>query len=303
MVDISRVSTYNTHQSTLSDSVGLQAELAKLQGQISSGLKADKFSELSGQVEAYSALTNRLSRTNLFIQQNQLTDTRLKTMSNVLDQVIDVANETKNLLVLARSGANGDSLAFDERLDGLWSSFAAQMNTNADGRYLFSGTRTDTPPVNPEFPVLEESGVPDTGYYQGNQENMQFRIQDDYEFEQRARADDPAFESIVAAFAMAREGHNSGDDTKMAQAMDLIQEGIIGTIDVQAMINTQSININNATERLKTLQLYWKGMQEGLINTDIVSASTQIAINQSILQASFQSFARINQLKLSDYLR
>ncbi len=304
MVDISRVSTYNTHQSTLSDAVSVQAQLAKLQTQVSSGLKADTYSDLAGQVEPYAALSNRLSRTNLFVQQNSITTSRLQTMSNALDQVIQIGNDTKNLIVLARSGAGAtDSLAFDERLDGLWSALTAQLNTNSDGHYLFSGTRTDTPPMNTEFPDLQEDGVPDDGYYQGNKENTQMRVQDGYEFAQTARADDPSIQKLVAAFAVARQAHAEGDDTMMGEAFNLIQEGLSGVNNLQAVINTYSINVTNATEGLKTLQLYWKGVQEDMVNTDLVSASTQIAMNQSILQASFQAFARINQLKLSDYLR
>lgn len=301
-MDISRISTYNTYQSTLGDAVSVQAELFRLQGQISSGLKADTFSDLNGQVEAFTALDNRLSRTDLFIQQNQLTDGRLKTMSNVMDQLISISNDTKNLIVLARGGSIQDTQAFDEQLNGLWGAFAGQMNTSPDGRYLFSGTKTNTPPVKNTFPSLQTPGVPDDGYYQGSKQNIKFRIQDDYEFDLTTRADDPAFQKIAAAFAMAREGHSEGDDAKMSQAFDLIQAGLTGVVDLQAVVNSQSININNATDRLQALKLYWKGTREDIINTDLVAASTQVAINQSILQASFQAFARINQLKLSDYL-
>ncbi len=303
MVDVSRTSSYNTHQTTLSDAMVAQTELSRLQTQISSGRKAEYFDEMDGQVEVYAALTNRLSRTELFVRNNLLTSNRLQSMSNVLEQVIDIASDTKNLLVLARSSTAEDSLAFEERLDGLWGAFTGQMNTNADGRYLFSGTRTDVAPIDTDFPVLETSGEADDGYYLGAKENIQLRVQDDYEFEQTLRADDPGFQDVVAAFAMARVAHREGDDAKMAQAFDLIQSGISGVISAKAVVDTHAINVDNATERLKNLQVYWKGVQEDMVNTDLVSASTQVAINQSILQASFQVFARINQLKLSDYLR
>ena len=38
-------------------------------------------------------------------------------------------------------------------------------------------------------------------------------------------------------------------------------------------------------------------------NADTVALSTQIATQQSVLQATFQVFSRISGLKLSDYLR
>jgi len=42
---------------------------------------------------------------------------------------------------------------------------------------------------------------------------------------------------------------------------------------------------------------------EEIGNADILGASTQISINQGILQASFRSFSILSQLRLSDFLK
>lgn len=301
---VTRISTFNTHQSTLSDAASVQNRLFILQNQVSSGLKADTFKDLNGRVESFAAVDNRLKRTDLFLQQNTLLGDRLRTMSTVMDQVVDISGDFKNLLVLAKSETNRNSLAFEERLNGLWGAFAGQLNTNMDGRYLFSGTKTDVPPLDPDtYPSLVNGDTPDSGYYNGASENQVFRVQDDYEITQSVRADDPTFQKIAAAFSLAKEAQATGDDTKLDQAFTYISDAIKGATDIQAVINTNMINVEGVNDKLSSLKLYWKGVKESMVNTDLISASTEIAMNQATLQASFQAFARINQLKLSDYLR
>ena len=61
--------------------------------------------------------------------------------------------------------------------------------------------------------------------------------------------------------------------------------------------------MTNINTRHGSFKLYFLGVKEEIGNADLVSVSTQVAINQGILQASFQAFAKINSLKLADFLR
>lgn len=300
----SRVSTYNVHQSTLRDSTRVQAELFNLQNQISSGLKAQTFAELNGKVEQFTLLDARMSRTTQFIENNKVTASRLNSVNAALDQNIQTVTDFKNLIVLRRNAAVGNNLAFQQQLEGHWKALSSQLNTSFEGRYLFSGTRTDTPAVDAEnFPTLAVEGTPDAGYYTGSEENATVRIQDNFELSENVRADDPAYQKIFAAFVLAKEGNAEANDTKLTKAYDLLQEGLKGVIDLQTSVNANKVIVEQANEKLDALNLYWKGVKEEIVNTDIVSASTEVAVNQGILQASFQAFARINALQLSDYLR
>lgn len=302
---ITRISTYNLHQTTLRDASSVQNELFKLQAQISSGYKTSTFSGLAGQVEPFTALDNKIKRTDMFQQNNQVTIARVETMSKSLDQVVESVTGFKNLLVLRRNESISGSLGFESQLEATWQALAGQMNISLEGRYLFGGTRTDVPPVdNVNFPTLFNSdGIPEDGYYQGSAENTSYRVQDDYDVVQTVRADHPGVQKIFAALAIARDAHAANDDALLTQAFDLAQEGLDGVIDMQVSLNSTKINIEAAADRQDSLRVYWQGVKESLINTDLVSASTQVAINQGLLQASFQAFARINSLQLSDFLR
>lgn len=305
MAGVGRISTYNLHQSLLRDSTRSQVNLYDLQTQLSSGLKSQNFAGLGGDVEKFVDLESRLGRTQTYVDSSNIAEDRLDITDNVLSQVIDIATDIKNLVALRRNAAVGDDLAFQTQLEGKWSSLVSVMNQTAEGRYIFSGTRTDTPAVDDqELPKLLEDGVPDAGYYRGSQEDVNIRVDDSISIVYNIRADDPAFQKIFAGIAMANKyGQSVGENSEMQAAFDFLAEGVEGVIGLRATVNANKVTVIQNKERLESMQLYWKGLKEEISNTDIVSVSTEVAVNQGILQASYQAFARISSLKLSDFLR
>jgi len=302
---ISRVSSYNLTQTLMRDTGRAQSELYDLQGQLSSGQKTNNFSGLGSKTEKYASLEAQLSRGQAYIDTSTVIEGRLDVVDNALAALIETATDAQNLISLRRNGAVGDSLAFDTQIEGKWQAMASQMNVSLEGRYVFSGAATDRPPVNGDnYPRLAVSGTPDAGYYQGSGEDISVRIDDSILVTYNVRGDDPAFQKIFAGLAMARQyGTRAGESTEMQQAYDLIAEGVQGLIGVRATVNANKVTVMDNSDRLTSLQLYWKGLKEEIGNTDIVAVSTQVAINQGILQAAYQAFARISSLKLSDFLR
>ncbi len=180
----------------------------------------------------------------------------------------------------------------------------SQLNSNLEGRYLFGGTRTDTPPVSADqFPTLKVDGVPDDGYYQGSKQDVTVRADDTTEINYNVRADDEGIQQIFAGLAMAQKGSDNNSDEDLAKAYDLVSQGLEGVISTRSIVNQNKVSIDDINTRHQSIKLYFQGVKEEIGNADLVSVSTQVAINQGILQASFQAFAKINSLKLSDFLR
>ncbi len=301
---VSRVSSYSIQQTTLQNSAQVQAKLAELQAQVSSGYKADTYQELNGQVEMFGNLEDTIARTSRYIDNNKQTSLRLSTTSSTLDQMIDTITSMNNTIIQRRNGTVGDNAAFANQLNGFWQTIAGQLNNSVDGRFLFSGSATNTQAVdNEHYPTLAVENTPDAGYYTGSTQDITARIQDGFEITSNVRADDPSFQKLFAALAMAKEGNTTNDDTKLAKAYDFAHEALQGIIGIQATVNAQKVTVDQTNDNLGNLKLYWQGVKEDVINTDMIGASTQVAINQGILQAAFQIFARINSLKLSDFLR
>ncbi|MEZ5691685.1 MAG: hypothetical protein R3D71_08485 [Rickettsiales bacterium] len=303
-MSVGRISTLALHQSTLRDASKVQENLADLQQQLSSGLKSRDFAGLGGNnSEQFLLLENKIARTDSYLDNNKIVEARVNTTANILGQVIDTAANLKSLISQRRNAAS-NSAAFPDTLRGAWQSLVSQLNTSLEGRFLFGGTRTDAQPVKSDFfPTIGENGEINEDYYNGSQEDVVLRADDNTDIVYNVRANDEAIQQIFAGIALAQRGHDDKSDEELAEAFDLVEKGLDGVIAVQSIVNQNKVAISDINIRHESFKLYFQGVKEEIGNADLVAISTQVAINQGILQASFQAFSRINSLKLSDFLR
>lgn len=303
-MSVGHVSTYSIYQSTLQDASRVQQNLADLQSQLSSGSKSQNFAGLGGsEAEQFLQLENKISKSQNYVNENTIISTRLNSTDNVLGQVIEAATNLKSLISQRRT-AGSSSASFAGAIEGEWQNLVTQLNSTLQGRYIFGGTRTDVPPVDPNnFPTLKEKGVPDDGFYQGSKQDLTARVNDSSEITYNVRADDAGIQKIFAGLAMAKIGDDGNSDLDLQKAYDLVDKGLTAVISTRSIVNQNTVQIDSINTQEKSFQLYFKGVKEDIGNADLVSVSTQVAINQGILQAAFQAFSKINALRLSDYLK
>jgi flagellar hook-associated protein 3 FlgL len=300
---VQRVTTQSLFNQTIGNVLSTQASLYSLQDQISSGLKSKTFQGLNGQVEQYVGLGDKITKINNLIQNNQLATLRLKTADQALSSMISTVDNIEDLIVTRRGPAAAENLNFEEQMRNLRELVAENLNTSVEGRYLFGGTRTDSPPMPNAHATTITKGVLDTNYYDGAAESVTYRTDENTVNNFPVRGDDVAFQQIFTGINLAIEGHRSGSDPDLAAALTMIQEGMNGLNTAQTKVNSSIINIDNINTRLGQSKLYFQGVSEQIIKTDVVAASTQLANDEAILQASYQAFTRLAQLRLSDFLR
>lgn len=300
---VQRTNTFAAFNSQMSDVSSLMTSMYKTQQQISSGVKAQNFQGLDGSVEQFTALKTRIAKAEAFKDNNTVAIAKFQQINQSLTNMTDLVDDMEDIMTLRRNGATGQNVNLSQQLSNMLQSMAGELNSTYGGRYLFGGTETAKPPVidNP-IPNPLEQGVPDTQYYQGSSENISLRAADNVTLAYDVRADDPAFQKVIAAVKLALEGDVANDDEKLAAALDLLQAGQKELTAVQARVNVTVVNLQDINQRHDSMRLYWKGVTEELSKTDIVEASTKLANDQAVLQASFQAFARISQLHLMDYL-
>ncbi|MFN7185733.1 MAG: hypothetical protein ACK5WQ_01100 [Alphaproteobacteria bacterium] len=298
---ISRISNFALFNSTFRDVNDQFTKLADLQTQISSGFKANNFEKLNGEVERFTLLEGRQRQLGQFIQSNEVNKSRLSIGDKALEQAINIADEMENLMVTRRSNVSS-SLNFKQLMDNFMQSLQIEMNTTSEGRYLFGGSDTGTAPIENIFKTPVSPGVVDDGYYTGSKENVVFRVEERLTYEFPVRADDKALQQIVAAYHKAVEADKTSNDAGLAAAIDLIQQGQEGLNSARGRINNSIINVTQINERHNQMKLYLKGVTEQVIKTDLASAATEVSNHQAALQATFQVYSRLSQLRLSDYL-
>lgn len=300
---ISRVSTASLHQKTITESLRVQSTLVDLQNQVSSGMQSTTFQGLSGKVETFVQLEAKMKKTQTLVDTNTLIVSRLQTTQAALDQIIDLADDYKNLLLVRNNAASGDTVEFTIAATSILETIASQLNTSQEGRFLFGGTKTDVPPVTTPVPTNALLGEPDDNYYQGNNAALVARVQESYTIDYGVRANDPAFQKLIAAINLGISADGSDTQELLSQATEMAASALEDIIAVRAKVQQNIVSIEDINSRSEQLNLYWKGFTEQISKTDIVSASIEISTNQAILQASYQAFSTISSLRLTDFIR
>jgi flagellar hook-associated protein 3 FlgL len=297
---LGRISSYAMHQNTLRDTSKLMVSLADQQAQVSSGSKSQNFAGLGGsQSERLLSMEGQIDRNKTYLDNNSLVTTRLSTTDQVLAQVLELGTDLKKVMISNNGAANNP--AFNQTVEGMWQSLAGLMNTTLQGRYLFGGTRTDTPPADANtFPTLNSDGTLNQSYYKGSNEDVYARVDDNIQIRYNIRANSQGMQDLTTAFAKLRVAQTN-DDFKEAQNM--VDTALRGITSDQAIVNQNKVAVDKVNERHEAFNTYYKGVTEEIGNADLLALSTQVSINQGILQATFQTFAKINSLKLSDFLR
>jgi flagellar hook-associated protein 3 FlgL len=297
-----RVTNLSVYQNTFRNVLDAQGQLAKLQRQISSGLKAGNFEELNGQVEQFTFLEARTKQVQRYQQANSIAEARLKTADQSLGQIENLTDDLENLMVLRRNPSFADNVNFAQQARDFMAAVASELNASFEGRYIFGGTATGAPPVPDPNVAPVNSGVPDANYYKGSLQNVNYRVDDNINLDFPVRADAEPFQQLFAAYNLALEGDETDDDDKLQQAVSLIQQAQEGITAQRGKVNSATLNVQRVNDRHKTLELYWKGVTETVSKTDTLAASIQVSNYEAVLQASFQAYSRLTQLKLSDFL-
>lgn len=298
----SRVSTYAVHQSLLADYNKVNSDLTTLQRQISSGRIARTFEELDGKVERVNALENKIKNLQQNIDSNTVVIGRMQTMSQAVGDIIRVSDEIQRLIVQAQSAVEAQYPIFKQDMENKLDQLAALLNTNIGGRYLFGGSKTNVAPVMEPPPANVTLGVPDDGYYQGDNEIFTARATENLLLEYGVNANNPAFQQIISAALTAIEAFDTVSKGLLEDAQALALQASDNLNAVRSSIELNIVILQDANSFLASVQTSVQQAYGTEVATDLVSVSTEVAINQSILQATFSVFARVSSLKLSDYL-
>jgi flagellin-like hook-associated protein FlgL len=297
------ISTFAATQSTLSDVSKVIANLQQQQQQVSSGNASSDFAGMDSEVQQYLSLDSILSRTDQYLNNNKIIETRLNTTSTTLSEIIKTATDLQNLISQRRTGV-ANSAAFGLQVQGVYQQLAGQLNTSVDNNFLFSGSKINAPAIDAtKFPKLLGDGIPDKGYYLGNSQYLFASPQENVTVAYNVPGDAMGFQNIIAGLASAKEADATKNDALMKTSYDLVQKGIQDVINLQATVNGNKVLFTNSNTFLSNSKLYYQGIQQTIGNTDLVSVSTQVATNQGILQAAFSVYAKISSLRLSDYLK
>jgi len=305
---IDRVGTFGLSQLLLSQYQNIQSSMAKTQQQISSGKVGTQYADVQDQsgvlaaakskaagIADYTAsVKNVVNRLNLY-------DTQLQGMSDL----------TANLRqALGEALATGSGTGFMEQVQALYAEAVNTLNTQVDGKYIYGGSRTDTPPVN--APTLDDLvAAPSVAAVFDNTTLKQTdRLDDNETVETGIDASDLATNlfQMFKDIATANAGTPFGTKLDQAQttflstqnaAVPAIQSGI----DVAAAQNAAHYKqASDALDRHETMTAYFTKFIGDIEDADLPTAIAKLNQDQVAVQASARMIASLNQLSLLNFL-
>ena len=253
-----------------------------------------------------------LRRIDQFVKDNAFIDMRMETMLNSMDAVGDILTEVRTLVrdVLEDGTTDGiDKNDFTEiKMDQLESFLNVKMN----GRFLFSGTKTDTQPVNAgdlsDAPTFDADGVTTTAepsfFYQGDDNQVKARIDEGVTLEYGVKANDEGFEKLIRAIRLVKSTDLSDANVfgKFQHALNLLNESADNIAAVELNTGVKFQQLASTTQSLKDTKSILDGVVDEIERADTFEAVSILNQVQTQLEASYATAVRVSTLSLTRFL-
>lgn len=300
-----RVSTSSTQQFAIDSFQRRQSSLAVTQQQISSGLKYDTFAAIAkdGQTRRVVDFTSSLDQISTYQKNNVLLSSRLTAMDAAIDAMQDINTKAIAAMTQERSAVGNDN-PLSQQMKAFLDQVEDQLNTNVDGRYLFAGSDTATrPAVSLQTSNLNTDNTATDNYYQGDAADLTQNISKEVTLQYNVRANNPAFQKLIAAMHLAIKAETNNDDALLQSAIDTANAAQKDLTGIRSSVDANLATIAQVNGQHDNFHTYYHNTLSDLTATDTAEASIQLSLDQAVLTASFQAFARVSNLTLSSFLR
>ena len=306
-----KISTSLFFDRALNQMVTTQNSLAQSQAQLSTGKKVVQVSDAPDEATAIQRLKSVIARQDSFEQAVKTTQNRLNAEETALDATANIMVRMKELTIQALNDTYGpdDREIIAVEMQGLQEDLLSYANTrDANGAYLFSGSRVFTPPFAPNaqgdivYQGDETVNMVDVG------DQRQIRLnRTGTEVFGRVTRDLPDgstegrsfFQSVQDLVDAVRTSDREAMNRGLGELDDLNQRVAVSQAKVGSAMNV----VSNQTAVLEETRLQLKTVLSEIEDLDYTEAVTEMQKRMMALEASQASFAQISRLNLFDYIR
>jgi len=304
-----RVTALAQQQFTLEQIKKLQSRIADQNIAITSGVNAQRYSGVSEDSKRLVNLEATHVSLSRFVENNTIVDQRLQTMETNVSQLSEIASEIRTELVSALNSGNAPVSGIDVLAQNLLDQVSSILNVTFDGRFLFSGSMTNTAPVDLNDPMfVVPPGVypstPDVNYYQGDQQVLSVRADTELTVNYGVTADDPAIEKLIRTLHMVATTIVSPvpDTARLQDALSVAEEAANEIPLIVSKIGASRKTLETASAVHTETLLYTEQTISDLRTTDVAEAITLMSADRSSLEASLATLAQMRSISLLNFL-
>jgi len=312
-MSIDRVSTSAQTAFFLSQIQNAGNALDKVQEQIASTKKANTYAGFGDKAQVLTATIAANARNDAYtnatkfaVTQTDLQDTQLTSLSSLSASLKKAVSDAV---------ANNDGTTLMTQAKSIFDQAAAILNSkDANGDYIYSGGKTDVPPVS----VGTLAGlVPLTGASQAfanGDLKKSVQVADGVTVSYSVTASDVATGLMqalkdVADFDAGGTGNFNAASTLSSAQNTFLSNAIAQVTTVSTDLNAATASNGYVSNRLTDAQTQqasqntlYKKFTSDIQDTDMAEAATRLSLNQTQLQAALQVTAGLHQLSLLNYL-
>ena len=283
------------------------------QQQIASGVNATTYAGFGNQAQVLTATLAANARnsayttaTTLASTQVSIQDTQLTSLSNLTSQLQQAISDAV---------ANNDGSTLMTQAQSIFEQAQSILNTkDANGDYIYSGGKTNTPPVTVTS-LSQLQALPSvSGAFANGNLQKSVEVSDGVNVSYGLTASGVATGLMqalkdIANFDAGPTG-NLNAATSLSSAQNTFLTNEISSVDT---VNTNLASasaangdvanqLSNAQSQQSTMDTLYKGFASNIQDTNMAQAATQLSLNQTQLQAALQVTAGLHQLSLLNYL-
>ena len=298
---ITRVATFAMSDRMLEASQRSQAKMSEAQLQQASGSISSNYGGLGRSAGTLVSLEVSVARSKSYAGAADEARSRVEVMSDALTSITDALSGFRSSLSSAISTGDGETLKATAQsyLDEV----ADLLNTRFEGRYLFGGSDTTTPPVDLSGYAATDATTADTSYYQGNGVKASVAVSSERTLSYGITGNDAAFEQALRALSAVANAATAPDTAALQAISDLTVSATDAVAAVQGQLSVHAATLERSASAQVDYQDYAAGLISEVNGADVTQLALQLSTYETQLQASYSAMAKIQSLNLMDYLK
>lgn len=306
---MTRVSTGEGWNSALLNLMNAQQRQFDAQNRVSSEKVATDLKGYGRSSETLTAFKSAQARLNGFVANGEAVASRLTSQDLGLTSLADAADGARQAINDALASGRGDALMVD--LEGRFQSAMDALNAKHEGRFLFSGGRTDTKPVNAET-LSDLTAAPTIASLIVNDDLKAASRLDDFTIVETGFLADELGTDVMEAFKAVQAFHEATPFSgELTDAQRTFLAGIAASFQGAHEDATNAAARNGSLQtRVDTHVASQKDQADSLTeiigkrtDVDMAEAITRLQQAQLSVQASAQVIAQLRGVSLLDLLR
>ncbi|WP_080873258.1 flagellar hook-associated protein FlgL [Oceanobacillus timonensis] len=240
---------------------------------------------------------SELSRIEQFERNTSEANSRLDNTDAAIDQANNAVQRLRELAVKASNGTNSSDeyQSIVEEAKQLEEHLVDIANTNVNGKYIFNGTNSDTPPVS-----IDENGEVTSDF---TDDDVQIEVSSGINVKTNMNGSTVFGEAGELFDTVGKFIDNLEAEENIEDSIGELETSINGVLDSRAEIGARMNRLELVENRLADQKIVTTETLSDNEDVDFAEAITNLMTQESLHRAALSAGSRIIQPSLVDFLR